>query len=332
MLARGTDRVQDAKQSYEEAISLFEVLVRDQPENVKYRLGLARASYNLGSLYVINLNNIRESKKYLEQARAIYQELVDEHPSVGEYRADLAKTFGQIGSVFRFQVPPDETLVSFERARELLEGLVRDHPTITRYRGDLALSEYNIGDRQLAAKRMTQALISFDKALKLCKPLLTEAPKNAVLKRQMAAVLTGRGTALAALKRLPESAQAFERAISVGRESYDAPASTLFRQEVSWEMVYAHEELVKVWRALGRAGKGHAGDLFGHRGDRERFRRLGRGIWISSRAFTQRQAARSVREKSSLSVADAAKREAYAARAVDLLRRSMEAGYGVPIN
>jgi len=78
VLARGSDRVEDAKRSYEEAIALFEVLVRDGPENVKYRLGLSRASYNLGSLFIIHLNNIRESKKYLEKARALYQGLVDD--------------------------------------------------------------------------------------------------------------------------------------------------------------------------------------------------------------------------------------------------------------
>ena len=293
---------------------------------MKYRLGLSRASYNLGSLYVINLNNIRKAMEYLDKARAIYQGLVEEHPSVGQYRADLAKAYGQIGSLFRFQVPPDESLVSFERARVLLEGLVHDHPTITRYRGDLALSEYNIGDRQLAAGRHVQALVSFRQALNLCEPLLKEAPKNALLKRQMATVLHGRGIALAALKRFLESAQAFERAIAVFRESYEASTSTLFRQEVSWETVDAHEELIKIWRALAQREKvmevicsaiavieklpplapwdmEHLARFYS-----EASGEIGQGA-AAFRLPTRRGA------------------RLYASRAVDLLRRSMEAGY-----
>ena len=215
VLARDKDQIAEAKQSYEEAITLFEVLIRDQPEHVKYRRGLATVSYNLGSLYGINLNRLSEAKHYLGRALALQEALVKEHPSVGEYRADLAKSSGQIGAVFRYHVPPEESLVSFERARELLEGLARDHPTITRYRSDLALTQYQIGERQLVAKRHAEALMSFDQSLKLTQPVILESPKNALLKQQLVAVLTGRGSALAALKRLQESAEAYERAISV---------------------------------------------------------------------------------------------------------------------
>jgi tetratricopeptide (TPR) repeat protein/tRNA A-37 threonylcarbamoyl transferase component Bud32 len=326
VLARAKDQIAQAKQSYEEAITLFEVLIRDQPENVKHRRGLASVSYNLGSLYGINLPGLTEAKDYLEKARDLQQALVKEHPSVGEYRADLAKTFGQIGAVLKYHVAPEESLASFERARELLEGLSLDHPTITRYRGDLAMTEYHIGDRQLEAKRPAQALISFDKALTLSEPLILESPKNVFLKQQLFVVLNGRGSALAALKRFQESAEAYERAISVSREAYDGSASYLFRREVAGETITAHEELIKIWRVLNQPEKAlrvtcSACEFI------ESFPSLEPPDHLTLAALYSQASGEIGRRGPGLSVADAARQEAYAGRAIAALRRWMALGH-----
>ena len=329
MLARVVDdQIAEAKQSYEEAVILFEDLIRDQPENVKYRRGLSLVSYNLGSLYGINLPGLKEAKDYLEKARDLQQALVTEHPSVGEYRHELAKTFGQIGAVFRYHVPPEESLASFERARELLDGLARDHPTITRYRGDLAMTQYNIGERLLVAKRPAEALVSFDQALKLSEPLILESPKNVLLKQQLFAVLTGRGAALAALKRFQESVEAYERAISVAREAYNGSASHLFRREVGGETITAHEELIKVWRALDQPEKAlqvmcSACEFIEHFPSRQP------SDWLSLAALYSQASGEIGRRSLILSAADAARQEAYAGRAIAALRRSIAGGYPV---
>ena len=222
-------------------------------------------------------------------------------------------------------MPPEVSLASFERARELLEGLAQDHPTITRYRGDLAMTQYNIGERQLVAKRYAEALMSFDQARTLSEPLILESPKSLLLKQQLFAVQRGRGSALAELKRFQESAEAYERAISVGREAYDASASNLFRREVRGKQSLRMRSSARSGaRSVSRRRRSQV--LCSACEFMEHYPSLEPWDHLTLAALFSQASGEVGRRSPRLSVADAARRDAYAGSAIAALRRSMAAG------
>ena len=188
------------------------------------------------------------------------------------------------------------------------------------------MTQYHIGERQLVAKRPAEALMSFDQALTLSEPLILESPKNVLLKQQLFVVLNGRGSALAALKRFQESAESYEQAITVAREAYNGSSSNLFRREVAGETISAHEELIKIWRALKQPEKAlqvmcSACKMI------ENLPSLAASDQMTLATLYSQASGEIGRRGPGLSVADAARQEAYAGRAIAALRRAKALGY-----
>ena len=145
------------------------------------------------------------------------------------------------------------------------------------------------------------------------------------MKRQLGVVLVGRGTALAALERFQESVQAYERGISVSLEAIAQSASPQFRQEATWDMIGAHEDLIRVWQTLKQPEKA----LQVMCSAVEAIEKLpSLQPWnAETLAGLYSQASGVIsRRGPSLSIADAQRREAYARSAVAVLRRSIVAG------
>ena len=140
---RGTSK-EDAITAYQEALVVYERLVRENPDNREFRKDLGGTHGNMASLYK-QIGKPAEALAAQQKALEIRERLADEYPSVPMHRSYLSTSYHNTGNLYRQIGKPAEALASHQKALEIREPLAREYPNFNEFQDDLAATHNMIG-------------------------------------------------------------------------------------------------------------------------------------------------------------------------------------------
>jgi len=134
-----TDRLDWSEREFCAAIDLCQQLARDFPGVPRYRLELARALLNLGTLYR-RCDNLAASDRAYRQSLEIAEKLVSDFQGVPRYRQELARCLNGVASQLREANQLAESRKCFNRSLAICHELVEAYPQVPEYKSDLGQS------------------------------------------------------------------------------------------------------------------------------------------------------------------------------------------------
>jgi tetratricopeptide (TPR) repeat protein len=168
---------EQALTAFEEARSLGESLIREDPADLAIRYDLARSARSVGSVLYRRMGRQAEGLEQLRRAQVLAESLVRERPDDPEFQTALVACYadlGQIGHNRRLTTPE---LPFLEKALAIAAGLARNEPS-HRYRYDEARILYLIGLHYQSSVNATQALAHYDRAREILERLYRERPSD----------------------------------------------------------------------------------------------------------------------------------------------------------
>jgi tetratricopeptide (TPR) repeat protein len=110
-----------------------ESLAAAHPENIRFRVELAKSLYDISLLNYL-LNHLDKALEAVKRGRDIALTAVPGKPKDPDARMILAICCGQLSYVLDASDRRPEAMTSYEESRATLESLVKDHPTSTEFR------------------------------------------------------------------------------------------------------------------------------------------------------------------------------------------------------
>jgi eukaryotic-like serine/threonine-protein kinase len=211
---REAGRLADAEADLQQSRDLFDLLVREQPDNMSLRSRLSDA-YDEGASLLMDAGRLDESLPLLRRSLEIAEGLAAANPTVGFYRSTVAGRQLKLGWVLNSRGRTPEALNSLARGIELAEVLVAEEPGSAGLRNLLAQCLTQNGNLLLALGRTTEALPSLRRALEIQDAIVRAQPDVVSHLGALTYGLRGLGRAEAAAGRAAEARAAFERACKV---------------------------------------------------------------------------------------------------------------------
>jgi serine/threonine protein kinase len=231
-----TNRPKDAELAYRRAIDLNEALTREFPDIAEHREKLAKRLQNYGNL-LRRLNRPDEALSNYHRAAELTEALAKQIPEVPEHRLNLALI---LNSVAGLSEGPNKEAI-YRRVIALAEGLVSEFSMVPSYREILAVGRQNLGEKLAETGKPDEAETVFRQAEAGLEQLVNEHPTMRQYPSYLAEVLKN----LAKLRlgrRAPAEALPFlDRAVRLAREAYDVnPRSVVLRNNLrDIQVVYA---------------------------------------------------------------------------------------------
>jgi serine/threonine protein kinase/Tfp pilus assembly protein PilF len=165
----------EAEAEYRRALALFAKLASDFPTVPEYRQHLASSQHNLGIL-LMDLGKRPEAEGHYRRALALQAQLAADFPTVPEYRQDLARSHTNLGTLLRDLGKRPEAEGHYRQALALKEQLAADLPTMPQYRHDLANSHLSLGQLLFLLGKPAEAEAEFRRAITLLEKLVADLP------------------------------------------------------------------------------------------------------------------------------------------------------------
>jgi tetratricopeptide (TPR) repeat protein len=198
------------------ALSLYDDLCHEAPDDERYETGRAVCHHDLGHA-AWNQGNLAEAENQWRQALAIRQEVRREHPERREHVVALAQTQLNLSVLYQ-QAPksnPAEARAFHDQAEAGLEQLLREDPNDFGTACSLAVLRVNWAYVLRDAGKSDAALADLDKNLNLLRPMLQREPNHAVIRDRLYRTYGGRATILDGLGRYAEAAAAYEHVVAL---------------------------------------------------------------------------------------------------------------------
>ncbi len=164
-----------AKSSYDQAITLLGQLVADHPDKPEYRSILAECYCNMGEVWRLTSHPAEAAESY-QQALGRQRELVAEAPGVPAYQKELARTQYNRGILFSLTLHPKEAEDALDESVRLLTRLTSEYPRVPAYRQHLARAYLNLGPVLRFVGRLDKAEDSYREAIRLQNKLVKTDP------------------------------------------------------------------------------------------------------------------------------------------------------------
>jgi serine/threonine protein kinase/tetratricopeptide (TPR) repeat protein len=345
-LYRDTARSQKAEVSFEKARDVHHKLVKrywDVPDAHK---NLADAHHQLGIVYM-ETNRLKDAEAAFDQAHTIRRWLFDRHSEVPQYQYDLASTAANLGIVYARTGRPRETENTFVQVRGLYETLVQKHPEVLDYQEGLATTLDALGAVYMTTDRLKEARANYDQALVLFEKLLGKRPDYLVYARRMGGLEVHLGDLMRLGKQWQEAlvwyGKAIERLETVHQKESRHPLGRKNLGHAYWKRSLALLPLGRAREAL--ADRDRAIELDDANSRSNRVARIATLVLLDehARALTDIDElattadAETLYDLGCLCAASleqtgnkAAQAEAYATRAVKLLRQAVARGLQKP--
>jgi serine/threonine protein kinase/tetratricopeptide (TPR) repeat protein len=165
----------EAEEQFRQALTIVEQLTDKFPAVPEYRLQRAKSHLNLGRL-LMELGKRPEAEHQHRQAGDWYEKLAVEFPAVPEYRRDLAISHNNLGILLREFGKRAEAEEQYRLALEIREKLTADFPSVPEYRYDLAQSHNNLGLLLFDLGKRREAEEQCHKALAVLELLVADFP------------------------------------------------------------------------------------------------------------------------------------------------------------
>jgi serine/threonine protein kinase/tetratricopeptide (TPR) repeat protein len=304
---RATGRTAAAEELFQEALALRRTLADGDARNQLYQEELAQTYADLGNLY-------RDGRRFdaaaeaHQKSLAIVRRLNETHPELPQYQSDVAAGYQNLGQVYADQGQAAEAEKAYRQAVALQRQLVAKQPEVVRFADGLANTCIALG---LLAKDKTQAAAGLkwsDEAIATLVPVLRKAPRDGTIRASLQNAYNCRARMLRWLGRHLEAADAWDQAVQ------------LFPQKQG-------SEGYRLARACARARGGDHAAAVAEAGEVAAQPGL-TGDALYNLACVYSLASAAARGDAKLPPAERDQRpEQYAARAVEFLARTRDAGY-----
>jgi tetratricopeptide (TPR) repeat protein len=225
--------------------------------------------------------------------------LVKDLPGEPDYRKELAKLLNNLGVVLRMQGKRDEARRAYLEAMDLKEDLVRAFPAMPEYRVSLAATYGNLANVTRDVGQAVESLDWYAKVLAVLEPIV-EGSQRARARQYICNTHSSRARTLGVLTRHAEAAREWARAFEFNDEPHRAAE---FRWERALSLAHAgeHAQAAAAASQLAQVKGAAAGTLY--------------------------HCARVYSVASAVAKDDPGLQEQYRTRAVELLRRAVDAGF-----
>jgi tetratricopeptide (TPR) repeat protein len=225
--------LKEAKQDYDQALSVYQQLTADFPSRPEFRHELARRHSNRGVL-LEDTGRLQEAKQDYDQAISIHKQLVADFPSRPEFRQDLASSHNNRGVLLRDTGRRKEAEQDYEQALSIQKQLAADFPSRYEFRQDLARTHYNRGRLLRDTGRLKEAEKEWNEALSIQKQLAADFPSRPEFRQQLAQSHNNRGVLLRDSGRMQEAEKEWNEALSIQKQlAADFPSRPEFRKQLA---------------------------------------------------------------------------------------------------
>jgi tetratricopeptide (TPR) repeat protein len=185
-------------------------LATENPTVTEYQRDLATSYSNLG-LFQRELGDWEAALASSRQALLIFEKLTTDCPAVAEHQRGLADTCNNLG-LFQTETGDfDAALANYRRAQSLWEKLVVENPDIEEYALNLGGNHCNLGNLLRDSGRPAEAVESFSRAAGAVEGILECDQSHTVARQFLRNTYWGRAQALGQLGRHDEAAGDWQR-------------------------------------------------------------------------------------------------------------------------
>lgn len=228
-----TDQPEPAKEAYDRALKLRQVLIDAEPRNPVLRFELASTHMNRGLLFEQQLAGA-DAEAADRAAIQLLQQLVAEQNQNLEYRQELARALRNLGRVRHKRGQRPEAQADFQQAVALQEQLISEAPNVPGHRRDLALSHFLLSVMHQQNGRRQEALLACRQALDQQRRLVDEYPGEVDYLVEYARSWHALGVVEQQGESYREAATAFERALALQENLVrQVPSKSAFRLDLS---------------------------------------------------------------------------------------------------
>jgi tetratricopeptide (TPR) repeat protein len=295
LLCDARQQTREAERWLREALALHQALATEYPQDAPYRNGVGRTYAELANVYAVS-GQFRDAEDMFRKAVGLQKALVAEHPALPEYRVNLANTWSSLALLFQAMNRAVEAEEAFQEAARLWEPLVRTDPRVG---VDLGGIQCDLGSSVRKRNRAAESLAWYARAITTLDAVLAREPKHTTAQRFLCNAYRGRAESLTVLRRYAEASSDWEKAADLA----EAKSRPWFRLQHAATLAHAGEHAKAAAEAeqLVRDKVPNAGTLY-------------------DTACVYALCAKAAGE-------DRPQAEAYAVRAVALLRQAVGRGY-----
>jgi tetratricopeptide (TPR) repeat protein len=205
------------EETYRSALTIFDKLVADHPENVEYRIGHARCVRNLGPVLA--------AKGQTEQAEVLYNRALD-------LLAVKANESNVAGSLMRDRLRGEAAVLNnlgelhsagaetaLRRSIAVSKRLVEQKSPANADLQNMAIAEYNLALLLVDRKRAPEAATLIDQAVQNFETIVAAAPKAIDYQSQFGLILEKQASLLLESRKIAEAKAALEKAVAHQRSA-----------------------------------------------------------------------------------------------------------------
>jgi eukaryotic-like serine/threonine-protein kinase len=168
---QSTDRLDQAAESFRQAILLREELLRVDPANLRLQRNLLVANGNyavvLGGAWTSNLGRFAEAREAGRKAIAIAHSMVAADPQDANARFDLSMSLSRLGAIEPEAGGAAASLAALQEAITLMEPIFRSNPKAMAVASQLAITRELAGNRLESLGRSKEAAEQYQASLAL---------------------------------------------------------------------------------------------------------------------------------------------------------------------
>jgi tetratricopeptide (TPR) repeat protein len=226
-----------ALRSFQTALPIQEALARAYPTIVDYQIELSRNYFQVGFVYR-RLSQSDLALSWYGKARSVQEAVYKAHPRLTSATESLAWTCNNLGYLQRATRRNTEALESYARAVHCRQQLVESDPSSFEWRRDLAWSHFVLSWLQLDVDDLPGAREAIDQSIAILESLCRERAGDSHLRQRLI-------QSLQAYARLSIRAHLFSDAVGVARraasmsgEDYRLnPSMKLGRTNLPWSFI-----------------------------------------------------------------------------------------------
>ncbi len=232
-LATQQDITPEQKKFLAEVLPFYRDFADEEADDERARERTAAAAAQVGRIHKL-LGHKAESAEAFRTARDEYEKLVADFPMRPEYRQKQARSHNNLGHQFAALRQREEAESEYRAALAIQEKLVADDPKEPSYRLELARSHNSLGVVLGLGRMQPKAEIEYRAALAIQKKLVTDDSTNPTYRQELATSHNNLGICLKSLKRLPEAGDEFRIALLIQEQLVaDFRAVHAYRQELA---------------------------------------------------------------------------------------------------
>ncbi|HEX3314775.1 MAG TPA: serine/threonine-protein kinase, partial [Gemmataceae bacterium] len=335
-----TDRAQKEIRS---ALAMQTTLVRQHPDEVKYQKLLGSHRYNFGALLFM-LGRLDKAQAEFDAARDLQKSLADKFPDEPVFRKNLARTHSNLGVLLVQLGKGAEALVEYQAACNLQKTLALQQPAVPELQVDLADTRNHLGDLFAQLGKLDQARSEHVAAYDLRKALAEQYPAVPAYQIDLAGSCCNIGNLIRAEGKPAECLDWLDQAIRILQQVHEKGSAGALAEEYlrnshvgraqAYDQLQKHALAVDDWsraiqlsppaerpslrasRAMSQLQGGKGVEAIAEVSELARSSNWSPGEWYNFAC---------VYSVASAKVAD--KKQEYAKRAIELLRRAVKAGF-----